>query len=160
MKKSIHIFCAMICAALLLAGCTKGAEDLIVGTWNVSSITETVTGHPDPAANTTVRTSYGTDVKLVYTFNKNHTGTVVQTVLATDQTTTSTFNYSVSKQELAIDWLTGPDATRSYVYKLGSVDSKQLSFTWSVDTEGTAGDELGNVVHYTATTTRKYVLAK
>ena len=157
-KGMVALLTAMLTIAL--CGCEKGAEELILGSWSASSISENVTGHPNESLNTSTTTTYGTDVTLVYTFNDDMTGTAEQTVVASDYSFTTRFTYTIDNDSISFSWQNGSDEGRTLRYKISALDKKELSFSRTLTTEGTAGDELGNLVPYTATTTKLYIFKR
>lgn len=104
--KSIKTFAAFVFAALTLslAGCSKDAEDLIVGKWNVESVTVTdvYTNHPNPSMNGThTETEYVPEgYSMTFTFNKDKTVELLQS--SGDVTITGIGTYSVDGMKLAI----------------------------------------------------------
>ena len=104
--KSIKTFAAIVFAALTLsfAGCSKDAEDLIVGKWNVESVTVTdvYTNHPNPSMNGThTETEYLPEgYSMTFTFNKDKTVEVQQS--SGNITETASGTYSVDGMKLTI----------------------------------------------------------
>ncbi len=133
---------------------------MIVGSWSTSSISQVISGHPNPEVNTTQSVSYGKTETLIYTFNEDKTGKAVRTLVELERDFTSEFTYSVSDTSLTFNWLSGADEGRTISYKLGTLDSKELSFSRSVSVDGTAGDERGNLNPYTMTTKTTYIMKK
>jgi len=153
-----------VCAvmATVATGCTKELDDQILGTWKVSSITESVSGHPDAASNTDVTTSYGDRLTLTYTFADDHTGTAVQTVVATGQAVESGFTYTVANKDktCTISWLSGAEKGQTHVWKMEIPKKKHMSFSRSHSVDGTYGDERGNLKPYTVTYTTSIVFVQ
>lgn len=76
MKKTLKSIAVMLCAVLTigLASCTKDNEDLIIGKWDVVSVTETISGHPDAEMNGTHTENFTGAYSMSITFNKDKTG--------------------------------------------------------------------------------------
>ena len=70
MKKTMKLFAAMFCAAMVFAltGCSKDYENDIIGSWKVISITETETYQGETQTNS--ETPEGLNI---LTFNSDHT---------------------------------------------------------------------------------------
>ena len=106
MKKGIKVIAAFICAvaALFMTACTKDAEDLIVGKWNVESVTVTdvYTNHPNPSINGThTETEYVPEgYSMTFTFNKDKTVELVQG--RGNETLTMSGTYAVDGMNLSI----------------------------------------------------------
>lgn len=95
MKTNIKALAAIAFAALTLSltSCSKDPEDLIIGTWNVESMTIT-------NGSNTRTVNYGTDQFITFTFNKDKSGTSVSTY--NNRTYTSEFTYTVSDNQLIV----------------------------------------------------------
>ena len=127
MKKGIKVIAAFICAvaALFMTACTKDAEDLIVGKWNVESVTVTdvYTNHPDPSMNGThTETEYVPEgYSMTFTFNKDKTVELLQSIGAA--TITGSGTYSVDGMKLTIT------LTQSYTDDNGQTHNSTYSET-------------------------------
>lgn len=139
MKTGIKPIAVTLCTfiALCMSACTKDAEDLIVGKWNVESITVTdvYTNHPDPSINGThTETEYVPEGYSMYmVFNKDKTIEMVQS--GGDRTITETGTYSVDGKTLSImtfesytsdDGQTHSD-THTEVLEIVSIDDENMT---------------------------------
>ncbi len=128
--KSIKTFAAFVFAALTLslAGCSKDVEDLIVGKWNVESVTVTdvYTNHPNPSMNgTNTETEYVPEgYSMTFTFNKDKTVELLQS--SGDVTITGIGTYSVDGMKLAITF------TETYTDDNGQIHNDTFNETMEI----------------------------
>ncbi len=119
MKKIIKAFAVFLCTVIVLniVACTKDAEDLIVGKWNVESVTFTdvYTNHPDPSINGTHTETENVPegYSMTFTFKKDKTVEIVQG--RGDESLTMSGTYTVDGMKLTIT------ATESYTDDNGQI---------------------------------------
>lgn len=142
--KSIKTFAAIVFAALTLSlvGCSEDVEDLIVGKWNVESVTVTdvYTNHPDPSMNGThTETEYVPEgYSMTFTFNKDKTVEVQQS--SGNITETASGTYSVDGMKLTItlpqsyrdDGGQIHNSTYSETVEIVNIDKKNLTLRMEV----------------------------
>lgn len=121
--KSIKTFAAFFCAALMmsLVGCSKDPEDLIIGTWDETSViyTETVdgvTGEPISMLESGEKTT------ITFNEDKTYTSTYVSNV----GTSTDAGTYLIEDGKLTI---TANDYPISMVYTIDNIDKKDMTLT-------------------------------
>lgn len=159
MKKGIKVIAAFICAvaALFMTACTKDAEDLIVGKWNVESVTVTdvYTNHPNPSMNGThTETEYVPEgYSMTFTFNKDKTVELLQSIGAA--TITGSGTYSVDGMKLTITLTQSyrddngqiHNSTYSETAEIVNIDKKNLTLRMSEEDFDDVYD--GVTYHYT-----------
>ena len=129
MKKAMKSLAVIFVAAatLVLSGCTKDAEDLIIGTWKAVSNTTTISGHPDASMNTSHTETFPANVTLQLTFNKDKTGTVYESF--GNHSESSDFTYSVADDILYITTEDGDLEGLASKLTIESVDKKELTIS-------------------------------
>lgn len=157
MKKIIKAFAVFLCTVIVLniVACTKDAEDLIVGKWNVESVTVTdvYTNHPDPSINGThTETEYLPEgYSMTFTFNKDKTVEVQQS--SGNITETASCTYSVDGMKLTItlpqsyrdDGGQIHNSTYSETAEIVNIDKKNLTLRMS---EGDFDDVYDGVTYH------------
>lgn len=123
--KSMKTLVAVVIAALTLCltGCKKDYENLIVGSWEQTSMSLTVTSSQmDQPWSETWTPEEGE--RTVITFNNDNTVTVVETNHDETETTRGTYNVDGDKLTMTMD---GETET----FNIDKLDSKNLSISYS-----------------------------
>jgi uncharacterized membrane protein len=144
MKNSLKTLAAVVIAALTLSltGCTKDAEDLIIGSWEETSVTITsvVSGYTGEYAewngtHTETETPEAGE-SVVLTFNKDNTMSSVQNYEGGTYTTSGTYTVDGNKLTMTISDSDGDTYTEAY--NIDNIDKKAMTLSFNesyTDTE-------------------------
>ncbi len=131
MKKSFKTLVAVVCAALTfgLTSCSKDAEDLIIGSWELVSMDMSAT-YMGETHNETITPDEGEST--TFTFKKD--GTMQMTDVSADGTETENGTYTVKDDQITITSSRGETET----YTITSIDKKAMVWneTKSDDSDG------------------------
>lgn len=138
MKKSLKTLAAVVIAALTfgLTACTKDADDLIIGSWEMTSMTLSIDSSDAPEDSWSNTWTPEQGESTVWTFNKDNTVTVTDT--ENGETTTENGTYSVKDNTLT---MTVDSETE--ILNIDNIDKKSmtLSISESNTEEGTTHTE-------------------
>lgn len=140
MKKSLKTLAAVVIAALTfgLTACTKDADDLIIGSWEMTSMTYSIdiSGAPEDSWSRSNTWTPEQGESTVWTFNKDNTVTVTDT--ENGETTTENGTYSVKDNTLT---MTVDSETE--ILNIDNIDKKSmtLSINYSETDEGVTHTE-------------------
>lgn len=124
--KSIKTLAAIAFAALTLSltGCSKDPEDLIIGSWEVTSMTMSLTSSEAPGQPWTETFTPEEGESTVMTFAKDNTLTIVNT--EDGRTETDNGTYSVDDNTLTMTY-DGDTQT----FTISKIDKKNMTLTYS-----------------------------
>ena len=147
---------AVVLAALTLGltGCSKDNEDLIIGTWDVYAISETISNATIPAMNGSAEESVMDGMSMSLTFNKDNTGLMVTefNLFGVNEKEENTFTYTVDGDKLSMVINYG-DFTKTEVSTIDKLDKKELWITGSG--HDSDYDDDGNAYEYDYVSTIK-----
>ena len=125
--KSIKTLAAIAFAALTLSltGCSKDPEDLIIGTWEVTSMTMSLTSSEAPDQPWTETVTPENGESTVLTFAKDNTVTIVDTE-SDGHYETETGTYSVNDHTLTMTF-----EGDSETYTISNIDKKNMTISAS-----------------------------
>lgn len=157
MKKSLKTLAAVVIAALTfcLTGCQKDNEDLIIGTWNVYAMSETISNATIPAMNGTHEEEMMSGMSMSLTFNNDNTGVMVTTfsLFGMNETEQDTFTYTIDGDKLTMIIKYEEGETETTVNTIDKLDKKELWITGSGHDND--WDDDGNPYEYDYTETMK-----
>lgn len=152
MKKSIKAFAAIVIAAMTLSltGCTKDNEDLIIGTWNVTSMSETISGHPDATQNVTHTEAVPEGYTMTFTFNKDNTGKMLESGYGESEESPFTYIVRDDKLDLTIRE-DGSSLAFTFTFDIEKLDKKEMIISMTENENDEYEDENGewHEVQYT-----------
>lgn len=161
MKKSIKAFAAIVIAAMTLSltGCTKDNEDLIIGTWNVTSISETISGHPDATQNGTHTEAIPEGYTMTFVFNKDNTGKMTQS--GHGESEESDFTYIVRDDKLDLTIRDeGSSLAFTVTFDIDKLDKKEMIISMTENEVDEYEDENGEWHEVTYTDKMAYNMKK
>lgn len=143
--KTVKTLVAVAFAALTLSlvGCSKDPEDLIIGSWEITSMTYSLSSSAAPDQPWTETYTPEEGESDVMTFRKDDTFTVVST--ADGETNTMNGTYDVDDDKLTITYK-DDEISFSETYTISNIDKKAMTL---VSNESSVEDG----VTYSATTT-------
>ena len=144
--KTIKTLVAVAFAALTLSltGCSKDPEDLIIGSWEVTDMTFSMTSSATPDQPWTETITPENGESTVLTFKKDGTLTIVDT--DADGTTTETGTYDVDDDKLTMTYKDEDGDTVNDTFTITTIDKKKMTLN-----ESATGTEEG--VTYTESLT-------
>ncbi len=126
--KSIKTLAAIAFAALTLSltGCSKDPEDLIIGSWEVTSMTVSLSSSnaPDQPWNETWTPENGESTVL--TFKKDNTVTIVNTENGRTETENGTYDVDDNTLTMTITEEEGPT---TQTFTISKIDKKNMTLT-------------------------------
>lgn len=130
--KSIKALVAVAFAALTLSltGCSKDAEDLIIGSWEVTDMTISMTSSAAPDQPWTETMTPEEGESTVLTFKKDGTLTIVNTDATGSDTETGT--YKVDDDNLTMTYKDEDGETNNETFTITSIDKKKMTLNVSV----------------------------
>lgn len=149
---------AVVLATLTLGltGCSKDNEDLIIGTWSIYAVSETVSNATNPDMNGTTEEPMMQGMSWSMTFNKDHTGVSVMeiNIFGINDKEEDAFAYIIDGDKLTVVVNTedGPETTVATIDKL---DKTELWITVSGHDSDYDNDGNGNPYEYDYTSTMK-----
>lgn len=161
MKKSIKAIAAIVVAAisLSLAGCTKDNEDLIIGTWNVTSLTETISGHPDASMNGTHTESVPAGFTMTFVFNKDNTGKMLESGYGESEESPFTYIVRDDKLDLTVRE-EGSSLAFTVTFDIEKLDKKEMIISMTENENDEYEDENGEWHEVTYTEKMVYNMTK
>lgn len=157
--KAIKMLAAIVCAALTFGfvGCTPDNEDLIIGTWNVNSITTTISGSPNAEENGTFTQQVPEGYTMTFTFNKDNTGQASESYQG--QGETFPFTYTIVDNTISLTIMEGSHGYTSML-NIDKLDRKELIITLTEKTYEEYEDENGEWVEYEYNESLTYNMTK
>ena len=153
--KTLKTLASVFFAAMMLTltGCSKDPEDLIIGSWDVTSMIFSISGLPVAEENGTYTETFGSEYNQTanLTFNKDGSGTAISTYTENGrtETETSSFSYTVDDKKLTI---TMNGESRGAVYNIDEISKKEITISASETYSDEYFDEdREEYVSYTAT---------
>lgn len=147
MKKTLKTLSMILAVALTfgMTSCSDDYEDLIIGKWNVESMTETISGHPDASENGSYTQTIPAGAIYTMTFNKDKSGVVYMSFMG--MTESDNFTWSISGDNL---YMTQDGETDCAT--ISKLDKKELIVAGSEKIQDYYEDENGEWVEceYTA----------
>ena len=124
--KTIKTLVAVAFAALTLSltGCSKDPEDLIIGSWEMTDMTFSMTSSATPDQPWTETFTPENGESYVLTFKKDGSLTIVNT--DADGTTTETGTYDVDDDKLTMTYKDDEGDNATETYTISSIDKKQM----------------------------------
>ena len=141
MKNTLKALCMMMAVALTfgMTSCSDDYEDLIIGKWNVESMTETISGHPDASENGTFTETIPAGFTYTMTFNKDKSGEVYMSYGG--MTESESFTWSIDDDNL---YMTQDGETDCAI--ISKLDKKELILSGSEKDQDYYEDETGELV--------------
>ena len=128
--KSIKTLAAIAFAALTLSltGCSKDPEDLIIGSWEMTSMTMSLTSSETPDQPWVETWSPEAGESTVLTFNKDNTMTITETADGHSETENGTYNVDDNTLSMTYTVEDGP-LTKTQTFTISKIDKKNMTLT-------------------------------
>lgn len=162
MKKALKLFVAIVCVSMTLAiaGCSTytNSDDLIIGTWDVTSYTHIVSGYPNDELNGTfteqLPNEWGESMR--FTFQKNKT--FVSESTDNDYSDIATGTYRVIGDTLMLTY--GQYGDQRIFYQIDKLDIAELTISRTDVFQRSCPDGNGELQECEVTETEKLIMKR